>query len=315
MTSILDNLSGCKKRKLNGDTAALGLVLESPSVPVKKPRLGSHPCLHVDDCNYVLGSVNGTTCRVQLDSGSSITVLFWNMAKRLGLITGQEPTITTEIDLWLGPKKLEVVELESVTIDLGSGVVVVTPAIVFPEWLEPHYDAEDVVLDAHLLRRGRMVQVFRPDGSDIFLRKPEQLLRKIRKSQRVMKPDVLRVKLAHSRKRKTMTMLVDTGAVGIHVSGKRRKLLTQGSKMTMLPSRVVLDVGDGCCLHAEPLENVPADANDFIIGTSLLRKYNTVLDYHRYTLTFLIDSQWRKVTMETRLQALHVGNKKRKNHE
>ena len=49
----------------------------------------------------------------------------------------------------------------------------VTPATVFPEWLEPHYDAEDVVLDAHQLRRGHMVQVFRPDGSDLFVRQPQ----------------------------------------------------------------------------------------------------------------------------------------------
>lgn len=162
---------GNRKRKL--DQAALHLVLEPPSVAVKKPRLGTHPCLHVDTRNCVVGRVNGTPCSVQLDSGANITFLFWNMAKRLGLITGHEPTRVQEIDLWLGPKRLDVVELEGITIDLGGGVVVMTPATVFPEWLEPHYDAEDVVLDAHQLRRGHMVQVFRPDGSDLFVRQPQ----------------------------------------------------------------------------------------------------------------------------------------------
>ena len=104
------------------------------------------------------------------------------MAKRLGLINGQEPTTVQEIDLWLGPKRLDVVQLKGITIDLGGGVVVVTPATVFPEWLEPHYDAEDVVLDAHQLRRGHMVQVFRPDGSDLFVRQPQSLLRRVKKS-------------------------------------------------------------------------------------------------------------------------------------
>ena len=104
------------------------------------------------------------------------------MAKRLGLMSGQEATTEQEIDLWLGPKRLDVVQLEGITIDLGGGVVVVTPATVFPEWLEPHYDAEDVVLDAHQLRRGHMVQVFRPDGSDLFVRQPQSLLRRVKKS-------------------------------------------------------------------------------------------------------------------------------------
>ena len=102
---------GNRKRKLNEDKAALHLVLEPPSVAMKKPRLEAHPCLHVDTRNCVAGSVNGTACSVQLDSGANITFLFWNMAKRLGLISGQEPTTVQEIDLWLGPKRLDVVQL------------------------------------------------------------------------------------------------------------------------------------------------------------------------------------------------------------
>lgn len=50
-------------------------------------------------------------------------------------------------------------------------MVVVTPVTVFPEWLETHYEAEDVVLDAHQLRCGRIVQVFWPGGSDLFVYK------------------------------------------------------------------------------------------------------------------------------------------------
>ena len=174
---------GKRKRGLDEDETALQLVLEPSSMPVKKRRLGAHPCLHVDSRNCLQGSVNGNTCKVQLDSGANFTVLFWNTAKRLGVITGQEPTTVLEVDLWLGTKRLDVVDLQSVTIKLGDGVVVKTPATVFPEWLEAYYDADILVLDAHQLRRGRMVQVFRPDGSDIFVTKPQSLLRGIRKTQ------------------------------------------------------------------------------------------------------------------------------------
>ena len=283
------------KRKVE----ALELVLESPSVPVKKPRLGAHPRLLLDTRNCVVGSVNGTTCSVQLDSGSNVTFLFWSTAKRLGLITGNEASVTRHISLWIGVKELQVVELESITINLGSGVSVVTPATVFPEWLEIYYDPEDVVLDAHHLRRGRMVQVFRPEGSDVLVRKPKQLLRRVRRSRRPLEADVLNVRLADSRKRKTMTMLIDTGTDGIYVSEKRLNLLTEGSKNRTAPERVVLDIGDGYYLHAKPLQTVTSDDDDFIIGTTILAKYNTVMDYSCYTLTFQIGSNWRKVTMET----------------
>ena len=233
------------------------------------------------------------------------------MAKRLRLITGQEATTTQAVDLWIGHMNLEVVHLESVTIKLGDGVVVVTPATVFPEWLEPHYDAEDVVLDAHQLRRGQMVQVFRPDGSDLIVRKPSHLLRRVCKNQRSMEPDVLTVELSRRGKRKPMTMLMDTGAVNMHVSDKRRKLLTKSNKTRWLPKRVALHIGDGCCLHAEPLEEVASNDDDFISGISLLSKYNAVLDYARHTVTFQVGSQWRKVTMQTRHQALSTDNARR----
>ena len=172
--------------------------------------------------------------------------------------------------------------------------------------LEPHYDAEDVVLDAHQLRRGQMVQAFRPDGSDLFVRKPDHLLRRVSKSQRSMEPDVFKVELAHRGKRKAMTMLMDTGAVDTHVSNKRRRLLTQGSKSRWLPKRVALHIGDGCCLRTEPLEEVASNDDDFITGIGLLCKYNAVLDYARHTVTFQVGSQWRKVAMQTRHQALRT---------
>ena len=122
-------------------------MLEPPSVPFKKRRLGTHPCLHVDHDKCVVGSVNGITCRVLLDSGSGITDLPWNLAKQMGLITGHEPTKVHKIDLWDGETDVDVVELKSITIDLGGGVVMVTPAWVFPEWMENRYALDTIVVD------------------------------------------------------------------------------------------------------------------------------------------------------------------------
>ncbi|KAG0710589.1 hypothetical protein GWK47_022504 [Chionoecetes opilio] len=115
-----------------------------------------------------------------------------------------------------------------------------------------------------------------------------------------MEPDVLKVQAPNTKKRKLMTMLVDTGAVGFHVYDKRRRLLTRGKETRDLPKRSAIDVGDGCRLLAEPLEEVASNDDDFIAGISFFSRHGAVLDYARHTITFLLDSQWRKVTMGTR---------------
>uniref|UniRef100_A0A0P4VRM7 Peptidase A2 domain-containing protein n=1 Tax=Scylla olivacea TaxID=85551 RepID=A0A0P4VRM7_SCYOL len=301
-----------KKRKLEEGTPVLQLMLEPPSVPVKKPRLGAHPRLSVSAKNQLVVVVNGYECSALLDSGSNGTVVFWNMARRLGLITGHEPTAPMLIQLWDGLTDVEVLRLQSITVDLGSGVVVDTPALVYPEWLEPYYDGGNkLLLDSHHLRRGGMVQVFRAGGSDIFVRKPHKLRRKVKKPRVSRLLDVLRVETRHGEKRKAAAMLVDTGTYGLHVSKRHRRLLTEESGIPELPKRVALDIGDGCCLHAEPLEEVDQRHFDFIAGTDLLSKYNAVVNYARHTVTFQVGAQWRRATMMKRHRALYRGNTRR----
>ncbi|XP_050725494.1 uncharacterized protein LOC127003139 [Eriocheir sinensis] len=295
-----------KKRPRSPDKGGtLRLVLEPPSVPARKRRLGSHPCLHVDDHNRVLGSVNGQECLVQLDSGSQVTVLFHTLAKRLGLITGTEPTEKQEIGLWIGSRMLDVIELKAVPLSLGGGVEMVVPATVFPAWLEDVYDADEVVLDAHHLRRGRMVQVFRPDGSDLFVCRPQQLRRRPRKTERSVEPDVLWVRQEGSEERaRPMTVLLDTGAQGFHVSERRRKLLLASREGCRPPKRVVLDLGDGWRVNTAPLKEVASNDHDFIMGVSLLCKYGAVLDHARHTLAFKTGSRWREVSTQGPQQAV-----------
>ena len=74
-----------------------------------------------------------------------------------------------------------------------------------------------------------------------------------------------------------------------------------------LPKCVVIDVGDGCCLYAEPLKEVASNDTDFITGIDLLAKYNAELDYAQHTITFWADSRGRRrrVTMMTKSSAVH----------
>ncbi|MPC79631.1 hypothetical protein E2C01_074168 [Portunus trituberculatus] len=74
-----------------------------------------------------------------------------------------------QLVLWDRVTDVEVVRLQSITVDLGGGVLVDTPSLVYPEWLEPyHGGSNQLLLDSHYLRYGGMVQTFLGGGSDIF---------------------------------------------------------------------------------------------------------------------------------------------------
>lgn len=285
-----------RKRELSPSPDTLRLVLETSSVPVRKRRRCQHPRLQLDYSNRLLGSVNGHACPVQLDSGAQFSFIFWSTARRLGLITGTEATTKVNVNLWIGVRTLNVVHLHSVTIDLGSGVQVVTPVTVFPACLESLYDADDVTLDAYTLQRGGMVQVFRPGGSELLVCRPQRLLQRARKKPGSVQLDELRVRRG---KRvagdSCMRLLLDTGATGIHVSARRKRLLLESLEDQSLPRRFALELGGGICLKAEPLEVVKCGPHDFIMGTTVLCQYGAVYSHANHTLDFPGPTGWRRV--------------------
>lgn len=296
---------GAKAKEWRG--AALRLVLQPPAVPVRRRRRrGPHPRLTVDEQNRVRGSVNGRACLVQLDSGAEVTVVFWSTARRLGLVRGGERGAWQDVVLWTGRQALQVVQLDSVTIQLGGGVRVVTPATVFPAWLEQQYSAEALVLDAHQLRRGGMVQLFRHGGSDLLVCRPQRLRRQVRKTRRSVRPDVLQVRPAGGGRDgcAPWTVLLDTGARGIHVSGESRQRLQEGWPGRPLPRRVELDLGGGLCLLARPLRVVPSNDYDFILGVTALCANGAILDHGRHTLDLRAGPGWWRVSTQPPRQGI-----------
>lgn len=291
-------IPGAAKKRGRGRGGALRLVVEPPALPVRGRRPGQqHPRLSVDAHNRVVGLVNGRACLVQLDSGSEVTVVFWSLARRLGLVSGGERLERQVVVLWAGRRALRVVQLDSVTIELGGGVRVVTPATVFPAWLEHQYDAETVVLDAHQLRRGAMLQLFRPGGSDLLVRRPRRLQRRVCKTRRSVQPDVLWVRAVRygGPADAPMTLMLDTGAKGVHVSRERRALLLRGRPA---PRGLDLDLGGGLCLHAGPLGVVPSNDHDFILGVAALCANGAVLDHGRHTLDLRAGAGWLRLFMQ-----------------
>ena len=158
-----------------------------------------------------------------------------------------------------------------------------------------------MVLDINVLRRGNMVQVFRPDGSDLYVQTPRKLSRLPRVvSEKPEGVDVLKARPARGWRRKAMTIMVDTGDICcMRVSQRRRKLLTKSGKRRTLPNSVVVNIGDGCRLHAHPLEETDSTLCDFIAGIGVLQAYGAILDYARHSLYVSVESQWRKMTTQS----------------
>ena len=69
---------------------------------MKKPRRGPHPVITVAEDNRVWGSVNGHQCRLLLDSGTTMPVIFLPLALKLGLVKGGEDTQSMVFDTWSG---------------------------------------------------------------------------------------------------------------------------------------------------------------------------------------------------------------------
>lgn len=72
------------------------------ATPVKKRRVDQYHRLDVMQDGKMWGFVNGKKCCVHLDSGSSDSIMFFSMAKKLGLLTGKEKTETRMLHLWNG---------------------------------------------------------------------------------------------------------------------------------------------------------------------------------------------------------------------
>lgn len=272
----------------------LRLVLVPSAVLVKKRRRIAWPTqLHVRPGNLVSGSVRDLQCDVLLDSGCTVTVLYLPLAKRLGLVTGREKMQTGLFNTWYGAETLQFIHLKSVMVTLGCRVKVCTPVVVLPEECERGCLIKDVVvMPLHVLQRGHAVQSFHGDSSTLYIRNPERLQNSV--GRRKHRQYILKARGDSSSD--LLTVLLDTGADNFHVSEARRHKLMLELKAT-LPPRATLCLGRGCCLDTGPLDALPSGANDFVMGNSMLHKYNAILDYSRHSVTFTVGELHFKVKL------------------
>lgn len=282
----------------------LRLVVEPLATPVRRRRLGRHVCLDVGRRNRVFGSVNGRRCTVQLDSGSNTSFVFFSLAKVLRLLTGTERTETQVYHLWVGTLQVEVILLDEVLVILEGQVAVSTPLRVLPRSLEKYYDPDDLVLGVHVLRRCCAVQTFGRDGSRLHVRRPECLetRQRRRRSEKKPRPGAQVFSFwarGMQRDARLMEVLLDTGAEGFFVSRNTGKEIMERWPRPAAPPRgISLDLGGDGCLDAAPLEVIPLQEVDFVMGDALLYRYEAVLDYGRHFLDLTVRGKHFRVNLD-----------------
>lgn len=258
---------------------------------MKKPRRGPYPIITVDEDNRLWGSVNGHQCRLLLDSGTTMPIVFMPLALKLGLVTGGEETKPMVFDTWSGLTQVEVIPLQEVVIVLEGGVEVHTPATVFPESMGEGYDMKLFVLDVNSLRRGDVVQRFHRGGSSLVIRRPEVLRRVPEAHERRQEAFTFKVRRP-GHPGDTFLVLLDTGCTNFSVSRNWKRMFRPRGVGKL--RHVFLQLGEGCCLHVKSPKTVDSSAQDMVMGCKPLRQYAAVVDYGDESIYFKFGSKRMK---------------------
>ena len=250
-----------------------------------KVRAAKYKQVDVKEGNLVHGEVQGKKCVFLIDSGTTFNFMYFTHAKKLGLITGKEKTVTQTTQMWGGPEKLNIIVLEDVVITLG-GCEMRIPIEVFPRKLEIVYALpEKIILGQQFLSPGLMFQEFHASGaSTLYIRAPHRLQQP---QSTAGKYSLIWLK-AKRRFRKATPVVVDTGATGFYTT----RTLTKKP-----PPRASLHLGSGSFMEAS-LELQPSNYKFYILGTELLYKYDAIVDYGYAFVTFKVGNKYLRVLHE-----------------
>uniref|UniRef100_A0A0P4WDF7 Peptidase A2 domain-containing protein n=1 Tax=Scylla olivacea TaxID=85551 RepID=A0A0P4WDF7_SCYOL len=291
MAQQLTAATGKRKRDDTSESTSLHLQVVPEARKLKRRRLGPYPTVALDSDGTVMATVNGHECRVLPDSGTTTSVLFLPLARRLGLVTGREEKHLMKFDTWHGLQTMEVVVLEDVAVLLEGGVEVHSPARVFPESFGEGYDMDLFVLDVNLLRRGRVVQRFHQGGSTLTFRRPRRL-RTVPK-QRPMKVFTFQVREEGGKEH--FQVLLDTGCENFSISEEWKAKHRGGVAKVQ---DVYLNLRQGCDLHASGPSTLMSAAQDMVMGCRPLQQYEAGIDYGRQTVSFRFGAKTVKVKLQ-----------------
>ena len=281
MTRSGSSTNRYNKRKSADDTLMLHALPYATQINKRTRSFSKFLHLEVKQGNYVHGEILGQRCIFLVDSGATSNYMYLSQAKKLGLVTGNEKKVTQTFFTWHGRKELQNILLEGVGITLEGFMTMRIPMKVLPKKLEKLYATpENIVLGQQFLQPGCVFQEFSASGtSKLYIRQPKRLQqppRRFRKYQ-TMWMEVLRNGC------KPTPVLLDTGAPDFHTT----KSLMKDTDCSAVPQQVKLYLRDGNFLTTK-LRVRKANDEFFILGLSLLHKYEAIVDYSRAFITFKV---------------------------
>ena len=280
---------GKRATEHQGEALRLDVVPFATRVKRGTQTTSNYHHVHVMEDNLVYGQTQDKKCLFLVDSGATINTTFFSHAEKLGLITGNEKKETQKVLLWNGYKNLDIIWLEEVVITLG-GCVMRIPIKVLPKEVEEFYrNTKFIILGMQFLKPVRAFQEFSASGaSTLYIRKPERLEQRP-KRDRVYSS--IWLKAVREGSEKSTRILVDTGAPGFFTTEALRKK----QDGVVSPQRASLHLGDGSFMETS-LELRPTNDKFYILGCSLLYKYDAIVDYGDGSVTFKVSDKYIRIS-------------------
>lgn len=269
-----------RSRGEEGDDLYLSLFPSWAYFEVAQPQLLING-IKVHSGNRVRCSISGLEVWVTLDSGVSEMVLSKSLASRLGLLKGDEKTVTAKVTSVTGTQKFDVVRLSQIVLTFENGQQVSEDALVLRDTAPPLHDTSSLVMGLRVLRSARMVQTFhREGGSTLFMNFPKRVPQPRRFLKHRTGVAVFLV-LQKRPGRNIKTVLVSTGTYGFCCSRDteekvRRKTNTKCASLT-----ATLDLGGKHILKQIQVKVLPQTHYHFVMGRQLLRELGATVNYRR----------------------------------
>ncbi|XP_063855156.1 glutamic acid-rich protein-like [Scylla paramamosain] len=283
---------GIKRWKMRGWYKDDVVRLMVDAKRVSKERNVSRWCrLNIGKENLVSATVRGHACLVQLDSGSSCSLMRLTLARRLGIVTGKQETVKKYLFTWAGMLELDVIELDEVVVMLRRYVAVNTRMTVIVRGDVRKHSLDLIVMSMSRLQEAEVRQEFHPDDSSIlFLRNPKRLRRR-QPSDTQHKTFMFAARALDIEE--PLTVMVNTGNASTFSITKtgQDKMLCRTGKSTVLPKRVLLHFGSGTDTLRKMDTIYMRHWFDFVFGRTLLCKLQAAIDYDDLSMTLTLNGK------------------------
>ena len=243
------------------------------------PSLTNHTAVPMRGKNILPAFVNGHHCEIFVDCGTSSAIMTYRCAKYMGLLSQVTGTKLILLRMWSRNTVAKMMVVEAVTVELAGGVSFPCTFLVAPKDGPINHLKVDIFLDNATLRRTRAVQWLKPFSTTLYF--PNPMPQWQPRTSPDFQLEVDNARFGKCVRNDRLKVLVDTGARVFYASRKYHHPNTSVEVVVAKDSIIVW----------RPLEFMPTTTFDFVLGTHLLAKYCSILDYANLYLYFYIDDR------------------------